>query len=73
MAPRSSIQLKSNLDDVVYKLESESTGILKVNSDGLVRSRDTLGRDLIIVSKKQRKFVVIMLCSYIKSLVLSSR
>lgn len=47
--PRSTIQLKANLDDVVYKLSSESNGIVRVSSDGNVKSGDTLGRDLIIV------------------------
>ncbi|CAD7078083.1 unnamed protein product [Hermetia illucens] len=46
--PRSTIQLKANLDDVVYKLSSESNGIVRVSSDGNVKSGDTLGRDLII-------------------------
>ncbi|XP_067631860.1 nuclear pore membrane glycoprotein 210 [Eurosta solidaginis] len=48
IAPRSTLQLKSNLDDVVYKLDSESSGIVKVSPDGVVRTQDTLGRDLII-------------------------
>ncbi|XP_017475725.1 PREDICTED: nuclear pore membrane glycoprotein 210 isoform X2 [Rhagoletis zephyria] len=48
VAPRSTIQLKANLDDVVYKLDSDSSGIVKVSTDGVVRTQDTLGRDLII-------------------------
>ncbi|XP_055917855.1 nuclear pore membrane glycoprotein 210 [Eupeodes corollae] len=49
IAPRSTIQLKANLDDVVYKPDSDAAnGIVRVSSDGIVRSGDTLGRDLII-------------------------
>lgn len=50
LAPRSTLQLKANLDDVIYKLDSDSTGIVKVSGDGVVRTQDVLGRDLIIVS-----------------------
>lgn len=50
VAPRSTLQLKANLDDVIYKLDSDSTGIVKVSTDGVIRTQDTLGRDLIIVS-----------------------
>ncbi|XP_037941866.1 nuclear pore membrane glycoprotein 210-like [Teleopsis dalmanni] len=48
VAPRSTIQLKSNLDNVVYKPDSASNGIVKVTKDGIVNSQDVLGRDLII-------------------------
>ncbi|XP_020712667.1 nuclear pore membrane glycoprotein 210 isoform X1 [Ceratitis capitata] len=48
VAPRSTIQLKANSDDVLYKLDNDSTGIVKVSPDGVVRTQDTLGRDLII-------------------------
>ncbi|XP_054736969.1 nuclear pore membrane glycoprotein 210 [Anastrepha obliqua] len=48
VAPRSTIQLKANSDDVVYQLDSDSNGIVKVSTDGVVRTQDTLGRDLII-------------------------
>ncbi|XP_014100175.2 nuclear pore membrane glycoprotein 210 [Bactrocera oleae] len=48
VAPRSTLQLKANLDDVIYKLDSDSTGIVKVSTDGVIRTQDTLGRDLII-------------------------
>ncbi|XP_044248664.1 nuclear pore membrane glycoprotein 210 isoform X1 [Drosophila takahashii] len=47
-APRSIFQLKSNMDDVIYKLDNQSSGIVNVTPDGLVHTKDTLGRDLII-------------------------
>lgn len=49
LAPRSSIQLKANLDDVLYRLSSDSNSIVKVTPDGIVRTQETLGRDLVIV------------------------
>lgn len=49
MAPRTSIQLKANLDDVLYRLSSDSNSIVKVSTDGIVRTHEALGRDLIIV------------------------
>jgi len=48
-APRSILQLKSNMDNVVYKLDDRSNGIVSVTPDGLVHTKDSLGRDLIIV------------------------
>ncbi|XP_013110354.2 nuclear pore membrane glycoprotein 210 [Stomoxys calcitrans] len=48
LAPRSSIQLKANLDDVLYRLSSDSNSIVKVTPDGIVRTQETLGRDLVI-------------------------
>ncbi|XP_061397212.1 nuclear pore membrane glycoprotein 210 [Musca vetustissima] len=48
LAPRSSIQLKANLDDVLYRLSSDSNAIVKVTPDGIVRTQETLGRDLVI-------------------------
>lgn len=50
MPPRTSIHLKANLDDVSYKLDADASGIVTVTSDGIVKSRDSLGRDMIIVS-----------------------
>lgn len=49
-APRSTLQLKCNMDDAVYKLDGQSSGIVNVSPDGVVHTKDTLGRDLIIVS-----------------------
>lgn len=49
LAPRSSIQLKANLEDVLYRLSSDSNSIVKVTPDGIVRTQETLGRDLVIV------------------------
>ncbi|XP_002059350.3 nuclear pore membrane glycoprotein 210 isoform X2 [Drosophila virilis] len=47
-APRSTLQLKCNMDDAVYKLDAQSSGIVAVTPDGVVHTKDTLGRDLII-------------------------
>ncbi|XP_036332453.1 nuclear pore membrane glycoprotein 210 [Rhagoletis pomonella] len=58
VAPRSTIQLKANLDDVVYKLDSDSSGIVKVSTDGVVRTQDTLGRDLIINPGNGKEVVI---------------
>nr|NP_001260714.1 glycoprotein 210 kDa, isoform B [Drosophila melanogaster]NP_610184.2 glycoprotein 210 kDa, isoform A [Drosophila melanogaster]A1Z6H7.1 RecName: Full=Nuclear pore membrane glycoprotein 210; Short=Nuclear pore protein gp210; AltName: Full=Glycoprotein 210 kDa; AltName: Full=Nuclear pore membrane glycoprotein gp188; AltName: Full=Nucleoporin Nup210; Short=Nup210; Flags: Precursor [Drosophila melanogaster]AOQ12760.1 Gp210-PA [synthetic construct]AAF57309.2 glycoprotein 210 kDa, isoform A [Drosop len=49
-APRSILQLKSNMDNVVYKLDDRSNGIVSVTPDGLVHTKDSLGRDLIIAT-----------------------
>lgn len=49
-APRSTLQLKCNMDEAVYKLDAQSSGIVNVSPDGVVHTKDTLGRDLIIVS-----------------------
>lgn len=49
LAPRSSIQLKANLEDVLYRLSSDSNSIVKVTPDGIVRTQETLGRDSVIV------------------------
>ncbi|XP_037824848.1 nuclear pore membrane glycoprotein 210 [Lucilia sericata] len=48
LAPRSSIQLKANLEDVLYRLSSDSNSIVKVTPDGIVRTQEILGRDLVI-------------------------
>lgn len=56
LPPRSSLQLKANLEDVVYRLSSDSNSIVKVTPDGIVRSQEVLGRDLIIVSFKNYLF-----------------
>jgi nuclear pore complex protein Nup210 len=49
--PKSSIQLKANLNAVAYELESEAGNIIKVTKDGLVKSGDANGRTMVIVSK----------------------
>lgn len=38
------------MDEAVYKLDAQSSGIVNVSPDGVVHTKDTLGRDLIIVS-----------------------
>lgn len=58
LAPRSSIQLKANLENVVYRLSSDSNSIVKVTPDGIVRTQDVLGRDLIIVTIKNSLLMI---------------
>ncbi|KAI9583399.1 hypothetical protein GQX74_005147 [Glossina fuscipes] len=48
LPPRATVQLKTNLDDAVFRLSSESNSVVHVSSDGIIRSQDVLGRDLII-------------------------
>uniref|UniRef100_A0A1A9WQW2 BIG2 domain-containing protein n=1 Tax=Glossina brevipalpis TaxID=37001 RepID=A0A1A9WQW2_9MUSC len=47
---RATVQLKTNLDGAVYRLSGDSNSVVHVSSDGIVRSQEVLGRDLIIVS-----------------------
>lgn len=48
--PRSQINLKANLPDARFHLAEETIGGLKVSADGVLRTSDHIGRDLIIVS-----------------------
>lgn len=49
--PRSQINLKANLPDARFHVADEKTGSgLKVSADGVLRTSDHIGRDLIIVS-----------------------
>lgn len=48
--PRSQINLKANLPDARFQLAEETTGGLKVSTDGLLRTSDHIGRDLVIVN-----------------------
>lgn len=50
--PKSQINLKANLPDVNYKFAEESIGGLKVSADGILKTNEGIGRDLIIVSLK---------------------
>lgn len=49
--PRTSLQLKANLDDTVYELNNQADStIINVSRDGIARSFETVGRSLIIAS-----------------------
>lgn len=48
--PRSQINLKANLPDARFHLAEENAGSLKVSADGVLRTSDHIGRDLVIVS-----------------------
>lgn len=51
--PRSQINLKANLPDARFHLAEENVGGLKVSADGVLRTSDHIGRDLVIVSRKR--------------------
>lgn len=53
--PRSQINLKANLPDARFHLAEENTGGLKVSADGVLRTSDHIGRDLVIVSNEKMK------------------
>lgn len=49
--PQSGVQLKANLDDVVYMLdEQQNSSAIRVTRDGFVQSMEANGRSLVIVS-----------------------
>lgn len=48
--PKSSIQLKANINDVRFELDYDAESSVKVSRDGMVRSAEALGRSLVIVS-----------------------
>lgn len=56
--PRSQVNLKANLPDAQFRLVEETVGGLKVSSDGILRTSDHIGRDLVIVSKHKKKIVL---------------
>uniref|UniRef100_A0A182YKB3 Nuclear pore membrane glycoprotein 210 n=1 Tax=Anopheles stephensi TaxID=30069 RepID=A0A182YKB3_ANOST len=57
---RATIQLKSNLDDAVYHLDSEtsSSGVLQVTRDGLVKSGDATGRVQVVASSQDQSLTI---------------
>ncbi|XP_068145657.1 nuclear pore membrane glycoprotein 210 [Drosophila tropicalis] len=57
-APRSTLQLKCNMDDAVYKLDGQSSGIVSVTPDGIVHTKDSLGRDLIIAKTVDQTLLI---------------
>lgn len=58
--PRSQINLKANLPEARFHLAEENTGGLKVSADGMLRTSDHIGRDLVIV---RIFFQIIINCS----------
>lgn len=48
--PRSQINLKANLPDARFRLSEENVGGPRVSADGILRTSDRIGRDLVIVS-----------------------
>lgn len=57
--PRTSLQLKANLDDVVYELnDEEDKNVINVSTDGVVRSGDTIGRSLVIATSVDQKLSI---------------
>ena len=48
--PSTNMQLKANLDDVTYYLDSQDHGnALSVTKDGLVKTSEINGRSLVVV------------------------
>ncbi|XP_049299266.1 nuclear pore membrane glycoprotein 210 [Anopheles funestus] len=60
LPPRATIQLKSNLDDAVYHLDSDTSsgGVLQVTRDGLVKSGETTGRVQVIASSQDQSLTI---------------
>ncbi|XP_053664200.1 nuclear pore membrane glycoprotein 210 [Anopheles marshallii] len=60
LPPKATIQLKSNLDDAVYHLDSETSsgGVLQVTRDGLVKSGETTGRVQVIASSQDQSLTI---------------
>ncbi|XP_055645354.1 nuclear pore membrane glycoprotein 210 [Toxorhynchites rutilus septentrionalis] len=56
--PRSSVQLKSNLDDTVFQLEEGSTSMVKISKEGLLKSEDALGRVQIVASSFDQSLTI---------------
>ncbi|XP_062541443.1 nuclear pore membrane glycoprotein 210 [Armigeres subalbatus] len=56
--PRTTIQLKANLDDAVYQLEEGSNTVVKVSKDGLVKSGDAVGRVQIAASSFDQSLTI---------------
>ncbi|XP_053685472.1 nuclear pore membrane glycoprotein 210 [Sabethes cyaneus] len=56
--PRSTIQLKTNLDDATYQLEEGSSTVVKVSKEGLVRSGDSVGRVQIVASSVDQSLTI---------------
>lgn len=48
--PNSLVNLKANLPDTSFKFAGESVGGLKISPDGVLRTNEAIGRDLIIVN-----------------------
>lgn len=48
--PNSLINLKANLPDASYKFIDESAGGLKISADGVLRTGEAIGRDVVIVN-----------------------
>lgn len=48
--PRSQVNLKANLPDAQFRLAEETSGGLRISTDGILRTTDHIGRDLVIVS-----------------------
>lgn len=60
--PRSQINLKANLPDARFHVADDTNGVggLKVSADGVLRTSDHIGRDLIIVSVSTNKKLILI-------------
>lgn len=48
--PNSIVNLKANLPDTSFKFSDESIGGLKISPEGVLRTNEAIGRDVVIVS-----------------------
>ncbi|XP_039450976.1 nuclear pore membrane glycoprotein 210 [Culex pipiens pallens] len=56
--PRTTLQLKANLDDAVFQLEEGSTTLVKVSKEGLVKSADAVGRAQIVATSHDQSLTI---------------
>uniref|UniRef100_A0A336L337 CSON002297 protein n=1 Tax=Culicoides sonorensis TaxID=179676 RepID=A0A336L337_CULSO len=57
--PMAGIQLKANLDDVVYMLDDQqNSSAIRVSRDGLVQSMEANGRSLVIASSQDQTLTI---------------
>lgn len=57
--PRTTLQLKTNLDEAFYDLsDTEDRDVINVSRDGIVRSSEALGRSLVVATSVDQKLSI---------------
>lgn len=57
--PRTTLQLKTNLDEAFYDLsDTEERDVINVSRDGIVRSSEVLGRSLVVATSMDQKLSI---------------
>lgn len=57
--PRTTLQLKTNLDEAFYDLsDTEERDVINVSRDGIVRSSEVLGRSLVVATSVDQKLSI---------------